>query len=568
MRGDDRVLFVPLGGVGEIGLNCYLYGLRERWLMVDLGIGFADERLPGAELLLPDLRWIEGQRDRLDGLILTHVHEDHFGAVPYLWDRLRCPVWCTRFAATVLMRRCEDMRVAPPHPLHVVEPGETFRAGPFECRFFHVAHSIPESNALGIETPYGRILHTGDWKLDPAPLLGERTDAAGLEAFGHDGVLALVADSTNAMVPGTAGSESEVRDSLQRLIADQPFRVALTTFASHITRLESAIRAARAAGRQVVVVGRSMHRMLEAAQACGYLQDLPRLLDESEARALPRERAFYLVTGSQGEPRSALQRIASGDHPRVRLEAGDTVIFSSKIIPGNERTLFDLHNRLVAAGIEVITEEDHFVHVSGHPCREDMEQMYRWARPRIAVPVHGEMRHLHAHVRFARQLGIRHTPLLANGDLLQLAPGEPRTLERVPTGRLVVENGTALSEHDELFRTRRRIASNGTLFVALVLDPWGSLLSRPRLVNVGAIEPGRFERELEGLVSAVEAGIDALEDEEVLDDARVQEVVRIALRQELRLGRHKRPLIEVQIVRLSEDALAELETETGGEPAR
>jgi len=568
LSAGDRLLFAPLGGVGEIGINCYLYGLDGRWLMVDLGIGFTDERLPGAELLLPDLRWIEGQRDRLDGLVLTHVHEDHFGAVPYLWDRLRCPVWCTRFAATVLLRKCEDMRVDPPHPLHVVEPGEPFRVGPFDCRLFHVAHSIPEANALGLETPHGRILHTGDWKLDPAPLVGERTDAAGLEAFGHEGVLALVADSTNALVPGTAGSESELRDSLERLIADQPFRVALTTFASNIARLETAIRAAEACGREVIVVGRSMHRMLEAARDCGYLRDLPRLLDESEGRSLPRERAFFLVTGSQGEPRSALQRIASGQHPRVRLEAGDTVIFSSKIIPGNERTLFDLHNRLVGAGIEVITEEDHFVHVSGHPCREDIEQMVRWTRPRIAVPVHGELRHLHAHVRLLQQLQVPHALAVANGDLLQLAPGEPRTLERVPTGRLVVENGDVLPEGDELFRTRRRIASNGTLFATVVLDPWGSLLSRPRLANIGVIDPAVFERRREEHVEAVENGIEALEDDAVVDDGRVQEAVRIALRQGLGLARHKRPLIEVQVVRLSEDALAALEGEDAGDTLR
>lgn len=568
MSAKDRLLFVPLGGVGEIGLNCYLYGLDGRWLMVDLGIGFTDERLPGAELLLPDLRWIEAQREYLDGLVLTHVHEDHFGAVPYLWERLRCPIWCTHFAATVLRRKCEDMRMEPPHPIHVIAPGERFRVGPFDCRLFSVAHSIPEANALGLETPFGRVLHTGDWKLDPAPLVGERTDATGLEAFGHAGVLALIADSTNAMVPGTAGSESEVRDSLERLIADRPFRVALTTFASNIARLETAIYAAKAAGREVIVVGRSMHRMLEAARECGYLRNLPRLLDESEGRQLPRERSFFLVTGSQGEPRSALQRIAAGQHPRVRLEAGDTVIFSSKIIPGNERTLFDLHNRLIANGIEVITEEDHFVHVSGHPCREDIEQMVRWTRPRIAVPVHGEARHLHAHVRLLQQLQVPHALSIANGDVVQLAPGEPRILERVPTGRLVLENGHMLAEDDELFRMRRRLAANGTLFVSVVLDPWGSLLSRPRLSNLGAIDAAGFEARRAALVEAVENGIEALEDEAVTDDARVQEAVRIALRQGLGLERDKRPLIEVQVIRLSEDALVELEGEHTGDTLR
>ncbi len=564
MTSDDRLLFLPLGGVGEIGLNCYLYGQDGRWMMVDCGIGFADDRLPGAEILLPDLTFVRERREQLAGLVLTHAHEDHLGAVPYLWRDLECPVWCTEFAAAVLSRKFDDMQREHPRTLRVVRPGEKFEVGPFSCRLLHVTHSIPEANALAIETAHGRVLHTGDWKLDREPLVGEATDVPGIEAFAADGVLALVGDSTNVLVAGTAGSEAEVRDSLVGLIREKPNRVAVTTFASNVARLETAAHAGRDAGREIVVVGRSMWRMIEAARSCGYLRDLPPLRDEIEAQSLPRDRVLYLVTGSQGEPRSALMRIASGQHPRVRLEPGDTVIFSSKIIPGNERTLFNLHNQLVELGVEVITEEDHFVHVSGHPCREDMEQMYRWVRPRIAVPVHGEARHLHAHVRFARELGVPRAVLLRNGQMLRIAPDEPRVLEEVPVGRLALENGTLVPEGDDLFRARRRIMHHGAIAVSLVLDGYGSLLASPAVANVGAVEPGRFDRFRERLEEALTRAVEALEDEVVIDDERVREAARVTVRQTLALSRHKRPVIEVQVTRLTPEALAALEEDTVG----
>ncbi len=561
---DRSLFFLPLGGVGEIGLNCYLYGLEGRWMMVDCGIGFADDRLPGAEILLPELQFVRERRSSLAGLVVTHAHEDHVGAIPYLWHELRCPVWTTRFTAQVLTRKCEDMQAELPHPLHVVEPGEAFPVDGFTCRLLHVAHSIPEANALALETPHGRILHTGDWKLDPEPLIGTPTDSAGIERFAEGGVLALVGDSTNAMVSGTAGSEAEVRDSLVRLIAGCRNRVLVTTFASNVARLETAIEAARAAGREIAVVGRSMWRMIDAARSSGYLQNLPPLLDEVEARELPRARVLYLVTGSQGEPRAALPRIASGQHPRVRLEEGDTVIFSSKIIPGNERTLFHLHNQLVRLGVEVITEEDHFVHVSGHPCREDMERMYRWVRPRIAVPIHGEARHLHAHRHLAAELGVPAVVNIENGHLLELAPGEPTIREQVPVGRIAVENGDRIAADDELFRARRRIMQHGVLAVSLVLDDYGSLLAEPVVANVGAVPPERFDEVRPALVEAVGRAVEALEDERVMEDERVREAVRVVLRQGLSLTRAKRPVVEVQITRLSAEALAGFEEDTTG----
>ncbi len=558
-RNDLRL--VALGGIGEIGVNTYLYGQGGRWLMVDLGIGFADDRLPGVDIVLPDLRFIEQQRSKLDGLVLTHAHEDHVGAVPYLWQRLGCPIWATPFTAAVLRAKLAETDFARDVPIRVVEPGQDFRVGGFACRLIHVTHSIPDSNALVLDTPFGRVLHTGDWKLDPAPMVGPRTDVASLEALGREGVLALVCDSTNVLSPGTSGSEAEVRESLAGLIKEQPNRVVLTTFASNIARLESGMLAARAAGRELFVVGRSMWRMIEAARSVGYLKDMPPIREEREAEQLPRGRVLYLCTGSQGEERSALTRIAAGQHQRVRLEPGDTAIFSAKIIPGNERTLYDLHNQLVRRGVEVITEVDHFVHVSGHPCREEVEQMYRWIRPQVAVPVHGEARHLHAHQRLAQSLGVPHTPLIENGDVLRIAPGVPEIVGEVPVGRLVSDAEGLVGAGDDLFRTRRRLMNHGTILVGLVLDDHGSVLAAPQLTPLGAFELERFGELRDGVRDAVTDAIEALSDRDARDDERVREAVRGAVRVALDLSRQRRPIVEVQVTRLNADTLAALEEE-------
>ena len=554
------LLFTALGGLGEIGMNTYLYGHGDDdWLMVDLGLTFADDRLPGAELVLPDIGFIEERKDALRGIVITHAHEDHIGAVPYLWPRLSCPLYCTRFAAAVLRRKMDEAGIGNPGPLKVVEPGETFDLGPFACRFIHVAHSIPDANALLIDTPQGRLLHTGDWKLDPEPLVGRPTEAPAFEGAGEAGVLAMIADSTNIFSPGTSGSEAEVRESLIGLIKGQPGRVVLTTFASNIARLETAIVAGRDAGREVVIVGRSMHRMLEAAKEAGFLGDLPPLLDERDAMGLPPGKVMLLVTGSQGEPRAALQRIASGQHQRVKLDPGDTAIFSSKIIPGNERALYNLHNMLVERGITVITEEDHFVHVSGHPSRDEMADMYRWVKPKIAVPMHGEARHLYAHAQFARAQGAKESFVLRNGDLLRLAPGQAGVIGEVPTGRMVIESLDLIDAGDELYRTRRRLMTHGTLIVALALDPFGSLLAPPKLMSLGAVDSETFETASKAAMEAVADAIEDMNDREVLDDAKVEPVVRTAVRQAFSLPRMKRPLIEIQIVRLSREALDALE---------
>jgi ribonuclease J len=547
---DEELLFVPLGGAGEIGLNLNLYRLGDRWLMVDLGLSFADETLPGVEIVLPDPSFIAERRESLCGLVLTHAHEDHFGAIPYLWERLRCPIYCTRFTAAVLARKLEEAGIKGA-VLNLVTPGERFMVGPFDCSLVRVTHSIPESHALALRTPLGNVLHTGDWKLDPAPLVGPLTATDDLEAFGREGVLAMVADSTNILNPGTSGSEAEVRDSLRALIGGLEHRVVLTTFASNIARLETAVRVAEAVGRHPAAVGRSMHRMIEAAQEVGYLRGLPPLLDERAAGELPRGKVLWLATGCQGEPRSALSRIAAAQHPSVRLEPGDTVIFSSKIIPGNERTLYNLHNSLVSRGIEVITEHDHFVHVSGHPCRDEVEQMYHWIRPQIAIPVHGEARHLHEHLAFARRLGVPQALEVKNGDVVRLAPSPAAVVDEVPTGRLVLENQELIAAEDDLFRTRRRLMNHGTVLVGLVLDRYGALLAGPQLSTFGAVDLEREPGLREAVLGEIEDAIEDLDDDAVLDDERIRNAARTAVRHAFKLVREKRPIIEVQITRLA-----------------
>jgi ribonuclease J len=561
---EEELLFVPLGGAGEIGLNLNLYHLHGQWLMVDLGLSFADETLPGVEIVLPDPSFIAERRESLCGLVLTHAHEDHFGAIPYLWQRLRCPIWCTRFTAAVLERKLADAGIKGA-VLHVVEPGERFMVGPFDCSLLQVTHSIPESHALALRTALGNVLHTGDWKLDPAPLVGPLTATDDLEAFGREGVLAMVADSTNILNPGTSGSEAEVRDSLKALIDTLENRVVLTTFASNIARLESALHVARAVGRHAAAVGRSMHRMIEAAREVGYLRDVPPVLDERAASELPRDKVLWLATGCQGEPRAALARIAAGQHPSVRLEPGDTVIFSSKIIPGNERVLYNLHNSLISQGIDVITERDHFVHVSGHPCRDEVEQMYHWIRPQIAIPVHGEPRHLHEHLAFARRLGVPQPLEVKNGDLVRLAPGPAMVIDQVPTGRLVLENQELITAEDELFRARRRLMNHGTILVGLVLDQYGGVLANPQVSTFGAADLERQAGLRVAVLHEIEDAIEALDDDAVLDDERIRIAVRTAVRRALRLARDRRPIIEVQITRLGKEVLENLLDET--EPA-
>jgi ribonuclease J len=543
----DSLYFLPLGGVNEIGMNLNLYGYGDQWIMVDLGTSFADEGMPGVDMVVPDVTWIAGRREKLLGLILTHAHEDHLGAISHCWDELQCPVWATGFAASVLRRKLEEKGMVDAVPVHIYQPGDLIELGPFKIRSMNITHSTPESQALAIETPRGTVLHTGDWKLDPRPMLGPQTEIETLRSYGDKGVLALVCDSTNVFSRGTSGSEGAVHDALVPLLKDKPGRIAVTTFSSNLARLESLFRVAKDLDRHVCLIGRSLHRFIAAAQENGYLKHIPNKVDEREAGFLPREKILYICTGCQGEPRGAMARIAFGSHPHVVMSPGDTVVFSSKIIPGNERTLFRLHNELVAKGIEVITEKDAFVHVSGHPSRDELAEMYALARPQIAVPVHGEPRHLVEHARFAQSLQVPHGIVPRNGDLIRLAPGEPDVVEQVPAGRLAIDGDELIPLQGGTLGVRRKLAFNGAAAVTLVVDGRGKLLADPQVMLAGVVnfEVEDIEDEIaEEIADAIEL-LKASRDDAALEQAAIK-----AMRGFLRGLTGRKPVCQVQIVRM------------------
>lgn len=541
--------FLPLGGVNEIGMNLNLYGYGDRWLMVDLGTSFADEGTPGVDLVAPDVSWIAGRRERLLGIVLTHAHEDHLGAISHLWDELQCPVWATGFAASVLRRKLAEKGMVDDVPLHVYQPGDLIELGPFRIRSMNITHSTPESQALAIETPAGTVLHTGDWKLDPRPMLGPQTEIEALRAWGDKGVLALVCDSTNVFSRGTSGSEGAVHDSLIPLLRDKPGRIAVTTFSSNLARLETLFAVANELGRHICLIGRSLHRFLAAAQENGYLKHIPNLVDEREAGFLPRDKILYICTGCQGEPRGAMARIAFGSHPHVVMSPGDTVVFSSKIIPGNERTLFRLHNELVSRGIEVITEKDAFVHVSGHPSRDELAEMYALARPQIAVPVHGEPRHLVEHARFAQSLQVPHGIVPRNGDLIRLGPGAPEVIEQVPSGRLAIDGDELIPIQGGTLQVRRKLAFNGAVSVSLAVDGDGRLQATPQVRMAGVVnfDPDEVDAEI---AEDIADAIDRLRPGPQRDDAALEQVSQRAVRSYLRGLNGRKPVIQVHVIRL------------------
>lgn len=550
-RPDPEALyFLPLGGSGEIGMNLNLYRHAGKWIMVDLGVTFADASLPGIDLVLPDISFIEERRDDLLAIVLTHAHEDHFGAVPYLWPRLRCPVYATAFTAELLRAKLAEAGLLGEVPLHEVDLGGSISLGPFDVTYITLTHSILEPNALEIRTSAGTVLHTGDWKIDPQPLIGDVTDEAKLREIGEAGVLAMVCDSTNVFNPGESGSESMVRDNLTRIIGDRQGRVAVTAFASNVTRIQSIAEAGAANGRHIVLVGRSMKRTVAAARATGYLEDLPPLLDEDEGAHLPPDRVLYICTGSQGEVRGAMARIAAGDHPRITLESGDTVIFSSRQIPGNERTIFALYNRFALRGIEIVTERDDTVHVSGHPCRDELAQMYQWVNPGISVPVHGEARHLFEHARFARSLQVPTTVVPENGSVVRLGPGKAEIVDHVPSGRLVVDGSQIVPADGAALVERRRLLYHGYLGVSLAVDGAGALLAEPGIAPQGVPWEGDSEEFTGAIRQAVEAALAALSARQRRDDAQLSEAARIAARRAARQLCGKRPITVVQVMRI------------------
>ncbi len=545
----DELLFVPLGGAGEIGMNLNLYGFgrpgAHQWMMVDLGITFSD--LPGVDVVMPDPAFIVGHRDRLAGLALTHAHEDHLGAVPYLWDRLRCPIFATPFTASILRAKLAAVGLEDEAEITEVPLGGRFRVGPFDLELITLTHSIPEPNAIAIRTPVGTVLHTGDWKFDPDPVVGPTADEDALSRLGDEGVLAMVCDSTNVFDAGTSGSEADLLASLKALIGACENRVAVACFATNVARLSTI--AAAAEGRDVVLVGRSLRRIDAAARKNGYLADIPAFLDDEDAGYLPKDKVLLICTGSQGEPRAALTRIAADAHPHVTLEAGDTVILSSKIIPGNEMAIARLHNRLVRRGVNVITERDAFVHVSGHPNRDELIRMYQHVRPRVTVPVHGEARHLAEHARLARECQVAVAVVAENGSVVRLDSAAAGIVDEVPAGRLALDGNRVVSMDGALVRGRNRALYNGSAVVTVVLNGDGRLATEAQLSTTGLMEAEDSETE-DCVLAAVRTALDKMAKRAREDDAAVREAVRIAVRGAFRDSVGKRPVTSVHLVRL------------------
>ncbi|MCC7305193.1 MAG: ribonuclease J [Alphaproteobacteria bacterium] len=546
----DGLYFIPLGGSEQFGVNLNVYVSGGQMLAVDCGIGFTGDRHPGIDLLLPDPAFLEKNIDALQALVITHAHEDHVGAVPYLWNRLDCPIYTTKFTAAVL----EDKFRETPHkkvPITACKPGEVVKIGKFKVKFLPVSHSIPDTCSLEIETPEGRILHSGDWNLDPAPVAGYKTDAKVFKESGDKGIVAYIGDSTNSEVPGRSGTESEIEAGLAAEFKKCKGRIAVTIFSSNIGRIISIARAARKCGREVGVIGRSLHKMIGAARRCGYLTDIPEFLSEEDLAVMPEENVLMIVTGSQGEPRSALAKIARGEFRGVKLGKRDTVIFSARPIPGNESNINAVKNNLSAGGVRVITPSDttNTIHVSGHPCRDEILEMYDWVRPQTVIPVHGERIQLEAQAALARQHGIKNVIVPNNGSVIRLAPGKPEVIDHVETGLLAVDQKRIISADHESIAERRKLQYSGTLHVALALDVRGELLGEPKVDAVGLLgeADGRIIEDLK------EEIVEILEDmtwEERGDDKFVAEELRICLRRFMVHLLGMKPVTTVHVVRV------------------
>ncbi|MGH1398356.1 MAG: ribonuclease J [Alphaproteobacteria bacterium] len=530
---DNALYFVPLGGSEQFGVNLNVYACDGDLLAIDCGIGFADERLPGIDLLLPDPAFLEENQGRLKGLIITHAHEDHIGAVARLWKRLKCPIYTAPFTAAVLRKKLEEQNLRKV-PIEIFEPHEAVQIGAFSVQAIPVTHSVPEAFSVLIDTDYGRVMHSGDWNLDPAPVIGEAVDAEAFKAIGDDGVLAYIGDSTNAEVDGFSGSEADVEVGLAELFKEQKGRIAITMFSSNIARVRSIAKAAEACDRQVGVIGRSLHRMIGCAKECGYLDDIPAFVDEEDLGFLPDSNAVMIVTGSQGEFRAALAKIARGDHRNASLKRGDTVIFSARAIPGNEREVNTVKNNLSGAGIKVITPNDtpHKIHVSGHPCRDEIAQMLQWLRPSLVVPVHGERTQLEAHAKFAQSCQVKNTIVPSNGSVIRLGPDAPAVVDHIETGVLAVDQKRAIKAEHRSISERRKLQFTGALHVSVAVDGGGKMLGSPQFEMLGLIDvKNAGEAQIEdNLAIEIEEIFDDLTLDERLDDHFIGEELRIGLR--------------------------------------
>jgi ribonuclease J len=549
-----ELVFVPLGGVGEIGMNFALYGFgpasAREWIVVDVGVTFPDATLPGVDLVLPDITFIEEQVENLRGIVITHAHEDHYGALHELWPRLKAPVWMTPFAAGLLEAKRQGEANAPKIPVTIYKAGDTFEIGPFKIEAIPVSHSIPEPMSLAITTPLGTVIHTGDWKLDPAPEIGPMTDEARFRALGDAGVVALICDSTNALREGESPSEQDVGVGIRGVIEKAPGRVAVTTFSSNVGRVRSIAEAARDTGRQVLVLGRSLKRMINVASELGYMEGIPAFIAEEDYGFIPRENLVVICTGSQGESRAALAKLARDEMKTVALSPGDIVVFSSRTIPGNEKAILEIKNQLIDQGIKIIEDGDALVHVSGHPRRNELRKMYEWTRPRIGIPVHGEAAHLVAHGSLMAQSGIPEVAQVRNGDMIRLAPGAAEIIDKVPFGRIYKDGRLVGDDEQTGIRDRRRLSFAGHVAVNVVLDEKYEMAGDPDLVAIGVAMVDARGADMEELMLAAAIGaIESIPRQRRKDLDLVQEAVRRAVRGFANDVWGKKPLVTVFVTR-------------------
>lgn len=546
-----QLLFLPLGGSGEIGMNLNLYSYDNQWIMVDCGISFADDYLPGIDLIMPNVDFIDNIKDDLRCLIITHAHEDHIGAVVHLWPRFQCPIYVTPFTAIILKSKLREAGLLDEVTIHEIQLGGSFKIGDFDIEFVTLTHSIPEPNALNIKTPLGTVFHTGDWKLDPDPLVGEAIDENRLKQIGDAGVLAIVCDSTNVFNKKSSGSESDVRKSLEGLLQDKPGAIFCTTFSSNVARVETLAHVANATDRHLCLIGRSMKRNVAAARECGYLQDFPPILAEEDAAHLPRNKVLYVCTGCQGEARAALMRLIQDNNKHIHIAKGDTVVFSSKIIPGNDLTIARVYDFLIEKSVEIITEKDAFVHVSGHPGQEELKQMYEWIRPEIVVPTHGERKHLLKQAEFARDMGVNKTIVPRNGTVVKLAPDNVGIINEVPVGRMALDGAVLVEDDDMAIVERRRMLFNGALVVHAVMDKAGRLLKPLEITCIGLPERnfGDLKKYIDDKVhDAIELAIK----KNITDDDALREMIRRKARKASKHynGKETGPVTTVHISRI------------------
>ena len=550
----DELLFCPLGGAGEIGanMNLYAYGQpgEHKWIMVDIGVTFADDTLPGIDLIYPDPGFIVDKKEDLLGIVLTHAHEDHIGAIAHLWPKLRCKIFATPFTAVLIREKFKEKKIDISNDLKIVELNGTINLGPFKIDYVAMTHSILEPNGLRIETPAGVVLHTGDWKIDENPLVGKNMDINRLKKIGDEGVLAMVCDSTNIFSMGRSGSEETVRKSLLKIMERLKKRIIVTSFASNVARMETVFYCAEKTNRQISLVGRSMHKIYKAAKQCGYLKNVIEPIDSREAKNIPREKIVYLCTGSQGEPMGAMMRISGYTHPDVFIEGGDTVIFSSKIIPGNEKKLYKLHNQLVKDGVEVISEENEFVHVSGHPNRDEMRDMYNWIKPNCVIPVHGEHRHMIEHISFAKEMQVPHPVQVENGDIVKLYPGDkPEVYDKAPSGRLYLDGNVSVDEDAQSIKDRKNLSANGYIEVTILITSKGNIHNNPVLSFRGLPVDDKdeftygIEDEIEKTVRTYKLG--SKQQEHNLIDA-----LKICCRKYSKEKTGKKPLTNINLIRV------------------